>query len=147
MFGVKMCLGVIFDAESESGVRIENGLTVTEIRQSEVLPAKFSRTALLTDLGVVLVPDSESVVRIQKYCTVMEIVPLLTQNLYFFYTLRDQHRDSYTYIHTNIHIDKYNYIHSRTYIYIHTYTRIHIHTYTCHILWEQCMTHEHIINQ
>ena len=95
-----MCLGVIFDAESESVVRIENGLTVTEIRQSEVMPAKFSRTALLTDLGVVLGPDSESVVRIQKYCTVMEIVLLLTQNLYFIYTLRDQHRDSYTYIQT-----------------------------------------------
>ena len=71
-----MFLGVIFDAESESDVRIENGPTVTEIRQSEVLPEKISRTALLTDLGVVLVPNSESVILIQKYCTLMEIVPL-----------------------------------------------------------------------
>ena len=71
-----MCLGVLFDAESESGVTIENGLTVTEIRQSEVLPAKFSRTALKTDLGVVMVPDSESVVRIQISCSVSEIATL-----------------------------------------------------------------------
>ena len=98
-----MCPGVVFDAESESGVRIENGRTVTEIRQSEVLPVKFSRNALLTYLWVILGADSGSVVRIQKYCTVMEIVPLLTQNLYFIYTLCDQQRDSYIYIHTYKH--------------------------------------------
>ena len=68
-----MCLGVIFDAESESGVRIENGLTVTEIRLHEILPVKFSRTALSTYLGLVLGPNAESVVRIQISCSVSEI--------------------------------------------------------------------------
>ncbi|KAF0150120.1 MAG: hypothetical protein FD188_3485, partial [Ignavibacteria bacterium] len=32
-----------FDADSESGVRILIGRTVTEIRSSEILPKKFSR--------------------------------------------------------------------------------------------------------
>ena len=35
--------GVIFDADSESGVRIFIGRTVTEIRSPEILPNKFSR--------------------------------------------------------------------------------------------------------
>ena len=57
---------VIFYADSESGVRILIGRTVTEIRSPEILPVKFSRPALLTDPGVHLDPDSESDVRIKK---------------------------------------------------------------------------------
>ena len=77
-----MCLGVFDDADSESGVRIENGRTVTEIGQPEICPMKFSRTALLTDVGVVLDADSESRVRIQIGLTVPEI---LTFESYFLY--------------------------------------------------------------
>ena len=58
--------GVTFDADSESGVRILIGRTVTEIRPPEILSKKFSRPALLTDPDVLLDPDPESVVRIQK---------------------------------------------------------------------------------
>ena len=73
MFGVKICLGVFDDADSESGVRIENGCTVTEILQPEFFPVKFSRTALSTYLGVVFCHDAESVFRIQISCSVSEI--------------------------------------------------------------------------
>ena len=57
---------VIFDADSESGVRILIGRTVMEIRSPQILSVNFSRPALLTDLGVLLDVDSGSVVRIQK---------------------------------------------------------------------------------
>ena len=68
-----MCPGVVDYADSESAFRIEKGCTVTEIRSPEILPVKFSRTALSTYLGVVLGPNAESVVRIQISCSVSEI--------------------------------------------------------------------------
>ena len=73
VFGVGNLPGVIFDQDSLSGVTIEKGGTVTELRKPEILKVKFSRPALLSDPMVLLNADSESVVRLQKSCTVPEI--------------------------------------------------------------------------
>ena len=80
VFAIKMCLGVFDYADSESGVRMENERTVTEIPQPEILPLKFSRTRPMADLEVVLDADTESVVRVQISLTIPEI---LTFESYF----------------------------------------------------------------
>ena len=48
---------------------------------------------------------------------------LVTQNIYYSYTLYDHHRDTYKYIHKDIHTYIHIYIH--TYIYTPTYITIH----------------------
>ena len=119
--------GVIFDADSESAVRILNGRTVTEIRSPEILPEKFSRPALLTYPGVHLDPDSESVVRIQKYCTFTEIFNFYHKILYFHMPITWS-----THLYAHIHTHTHTYIHiHRTYAYTHTYR---VNNGTCPIL-------------